>query len=158
MVEERGEPFLLPLPSCRMRSSACDTLSRSCARRVLCWRQVLRPRRAFGPCHSAPETCCLPRSKQRRHPGIGFRGSMAGLCPPLPTLRRRPYGRQRMARGRCGSLLLHRNGLAPPTPCRSPGALRVSHGQPGSPVAVGRVRFAKMRDTPKYEPMSTPRR
>ena len=36
MMEERGEPFLLPLP-CGMRSSACDTLSRSCARRVLCW-------------------------------------------------------------------------------------------------------------------------
>src|SRR6266481_6294826 len=70
-------------------------------------------------------SCCLPRSKQRRHPGIGFRGSMAGLCPPLPTLRRRPRGRQRTARGRCGSLLLHRSGLAPPTPCRSPGALRV---------------------------------
>jgi hypothetical protein len=56
----------------------------------------------------------------RFHPGIGFRGSMAGLCPPLPTLRRRPYGRQRTARGRCGPLLLHRSGLAPPTPCRSP--------------------------------------
>src|SRR5262249_46489408 len=35
---------------------------------------------------------------------VGFRGSMAGLCPPLPTLRRRPYGRQRTARGRCGSV------------------------------------------------------
>src|SRR5438876_11779967 len=79
-------------------------------------------------------TCCLPRSKQRRHPGIGFRGSLAGLCPPLPTLRRRPYGRQRTARGRCGSLLLHRSGLAPPTPCRSPGALRILHAQPASSV------------------------
>jgi len=28
----------------------------------------------------------------------------------------------RTARGRCGSLLLHRGGLPPPTPCRSPGA------------------------------------
>src|ERR1017187_8263863 len=28
-----------------------------------------------------------------------------------------------MTRGRCGSLLLHRDGLAPSTPCRSPGAL-----------------------------------
>ena len=27
-----------------------------------------------------------------------------------------------MTRGRCGSLLLHRKGLAPSTPCRSPGA------------------------------------
>ena len=53
-----------------------------------------------------------------------FRGSMAGLCAPLPTLRRRPRGRPRTARGRCGSLLLHRVGLAPSTPCRSPGALR----------------------------------
>src|SRR5260370_33145933 len=70
--------------------------------------------------------------------GFGFRGSMAGLCPPLPTLRRRPYGRQRTARGRCGSLLLHRSGLAPPTPCRSPGALRVLPPQPRSRVSVGR--------------------
>jgi hypothetical protein len=49
---------------------------------------------------------------------------MAGLCAPLPTLRRRPYGRPRTARGRCGSLLRHRVGLAPTTRCRSPGALR----------------------------------
>src|SRR5215813_4254119 len=55
---------------------------------------------------------------------------MAGLCPPLPTLRRRPRGRQRTARGRCRSLLLHRSGLAPPTPCRSPGALRILPAPP----------------------------
>src|SRR5215472_5117140 len=47
---------------------------------------------------------------------------MAGLCTPLPTLRPRPCGRRRTAQGRCGSLLLHRKGLAPSTPCRSPGA------------------------------------
>ena len=29
--------FFLCLAACRTRSSACDTLSRSCARRVLCW-------------------------------------------------------------------------------------------------------------------------
>ena len=29
-----------------------------------------------------------------------------------------PRGRLRTARGRCGSLLLHRSGLSPPTPCR----------------------------------------
>src|SRR6266852_3978755 len=51
---------------------------------------------------------------------------MAGLCAPLSTLRRYPHGHQRMTRGRCGSLLLHRDGLAPSTPCRSPGALRTS--------------------------------
>ena len=32
----------------------------------------------------------------------------------------------RMTRGQCGSLHLYRNGLAPSTPCRSPGALRKS--------------------------------
>ena len=31
-----------------------------------------------------------------------FRGSMAGLCIPLSTLRRRPYERLRMTRGHCG--------------------------------------------------------
>src|SRR4051794_32112185 len=55
---------------------------------------------------------------------------MAGLCTPRPTLRLRPHGRRRTAWGRCGSLLLHRSGLAPPTPCRSPGALR------SPPIAV----------------------
>src|ERR1700687_215439 len=49
---------------------------------------------------------------------------MAVLCAPLSTLRRCPRGHLRMTRGRCGSLLLHRDGLAPSTPCRSPGALR----------------------------------
>ena len=48
----------------------------------------------------------------------GFRGSMAGLYSPLPTLRRHPRERLRTARGRCGSLLLHRKGLAPSTSCR----------------------------------------
>src|SRR5271157_1336363 len=47
---------------------------------------------------------------------------MAGLCTPLPTLRRCPRGQLRTARGRCGLLFLHRSGLPPPTPCRSPGA------------------------------------
>jgi len=68
---------------------------------------------------------CLPSAERRRHPGRGyFRGSMAGLCAPLSTLRRGPHRPLRMTRGRCGSLLLHRDGLAPSTPCRSPGALR----------------------------------
>ena len=54
-------------------------------------------------------TCCLPLHRQRRHPELVFyRGSMAGLHVPLPTLRRHPHGCLRTARGRCGSLLLHR--------------------------------------------------
>ncbi|EEA02867.1 hypothetical protein BH160DRAFT_1875 [Burkholderia sp. H160] len=68
-------------------------------------------------------TFCLPLHRQRRHPGsVFYRGSMAGLHVPLPTLRRHPRGCLRTARGRCGSLFLHRSGLAPLTPCRSPGA------------------------------------
>jgi hypothetical protein len=35
-----------------------------------------------------------------------------------------PHWYLRMTRGRCGSLLLHHDGLAPSTPCWSPGALR----------------------------------
>ena len=65
---------------------------------------------------------CLPLSLQRRHPGYSYRGSMAGLCPPLPTLHRWPRGQRRTARGRCGSLLLHRVELPPTTPRQSPGA------------------------------------
>ena len=68
-------------------------------------------------------TYCLPLHRQRRHPeSVFYRGSMVGLHVPLPTLRRHPHGCLRTARGRCGSLFLHRSGLAPPTPCRSPGA------------------------------------
>jgi len=58
---------------------------------------------------------------------------MAGLHVPLPTLRRRPHGRLRTAWGRCGSLLLHRSGLSPPTPYRSPGA---PVWKPGTKAAV----------------------
>src|SRR6266404_2231210 len=48
---------------------------------------------------------------------------MAGLHAPLPTLRSHPRGGLRTDRGRRGLLLLHRSGLSPHTPCRSPGAL-----------------------------------
>jgi len=65
-------------------------------------------------------SCCLPQLLTRRHPETDFfHGSMAGLHAPLPTLRRHPRGYQRTARGRCDSLSLHRNGLSPPTLCRS---------------------------------------
>src|SRR5262249_18542731 len=82
------------------------------------------------------QTCCLPQYARCRHPGKGlFRGSMAGLCAPLSTLRRSPRGPLRMTRGRCGSLLLHRKGLAPSTPCRSPGASHKSSPCPQQPIS-----------------------
>src|SRR5215469_15249829 len=67
-------------------------------------------------------------------PRIGlFRGSMAGLCAPLSTLRRDPHGQLRMTRGRCGSLILHRKRLALSTPCRSPGASQIESAIPHFP-------------------------
>ena|SRR5215471_18003989 len=83
----------------------------------------------FGPCDGASETCCLPRSKQRRHPGIRFRGSMAGAYA-LPY--RRFVAVLTDARARRG--LLRRSGITPHTPCRSPGALRILSPQPASPT------------------------
>ena len=64
--------------------------------------------------------------ERRRHPEVAttlavvqiFRGSIPSLHFPLSTLRSRPCGRQRMTRGRCGSLPLHRGARSSPTPCR----------------------------------------
>lgn len=64
-------------------------------------------------------TSCLPPFAQCRHPGLTFyRGSMAGLCVPLSTLRTVPRGTLRMTRGQHDSLDLCCRGLAPLTPCR----------------------------------------
>ena len=55
---------------------------------------------------------------------------MAGLCAPLPTLRLRPRELQTHGLGpHVDPLLLHRIGLAPITPCRSPGAQSPQHHQ-----------------------------
>src|SRR5712691_13098729 len=71
---------------------------------------------------------------------------MAGLYAPLPTLRSRPRGSLRTDRGRRGLLLLHRSGLSPHTPCRSPGALtRVAACTLAR--APKRVRYPKASDT-----------
>ena len=55
-----------------------------------------------GGSQSRHPPCCLPLSRRRRHPGADFRGSMAGLCDPLSTLRHALAGRRRMIRGQCG--------------------------------------------------------
>jgi len=54
----------------------------------------------------------------RRHPGVYFRGSMAGLHVPLSTLPHSLAGRRGMTRGRCGSLNLQRVKLSSTTTCR----------------------------------------
>src|SRR5262245_47706540 len=77
-----------------------------------------------GPCDDgpAPVAFCLPR--RHRHPGLHcFRRSIPRLYVPLSTLRVLPHSSvPRMTRGQRGSLLLHCDGLAPSTSCRSPGA------------------------------------
>jgi len=85
-----------------------------------------RPALAMTRSDVLPSTICTVSA-----PKIGlFRGSMAGLCAPLSTLRRDPRGPLRMTWGRCGSLLLHRKGLSPSTPCRSPGASHILSALP----------------------------
>lgn len=52
-------------------------------------------------------------------PGALSTSRLDGWPMHTPTnASRRPQGRQRKASGRCGSLILHRNGLSPCTPCR----------------------------------------
>src|SRR6478735_1130758 len=53
---------------------------------------------------------------------IVLRRSIPSLRTPLSTLRLRPHDHTRMTRGRCSSLRLHRDGLAPSTFRRFPGA------------------------------------
>ena len=86
--------------------------------------QCLRPRRAvWALALSRPSV--LPSVTGTTSTRMGVRSRVkAGLCAPLSTLRQYPHGYLRINSGRCGSLLLHRDGLAPSTPCRSPGALR----------------------------------
>src|SRR5882724_8734762 len=88
-------------------------------------------------------------------PRIGlFRGSMAGLYTPLSTLRRSPRGLLRMTRGRCGSLHLHRKGLAPSTPCRSPGASHNESGVPQKAEVVGTLSHFRVGPDSDMRPLS----
>ena len=59
---------------------------------------------------------------KHRRPELVLRRSIPSLRTPLSTLRLQPHGHTRITRGRCGLLRLHRNGLAPSTFRRSPGA------------------------------------
>src|SRR5208283_5971328 len=102
------------------------------------------PRRV-GPPLAMSRRAVLPSTQLTvSAPGtLDLRGSMAGLHVPLPTLHLCPRGQRCTARGRRGSLLLRRIGLAPTTPCRSPGAL-AAHSperlqQPVPGIGVGAI-------------------
>ena len=79
--------FFLCFATCRMPSNACDTLSRSCARRVLCWSAFpLVP--ALGSTDSAADVRLVRRlhatmavSDFPRPCIIGF-GSSPSRCGP----------------------------------------------------------------------------
>jgi len=79
-----------------------------------------------APCDSGALGVAFRLFRERRHPeGLAayaarscFRGSIPSLHVPLSTLRRRPFGRLRMTRGRRGSLYLQRVRLSLIPPCR----------------------------------------
>ena len=80
--------FFLSLATCRMRSSACDTLIRFCARHVLCWSAFpLVPAlgstgsAAFAPALFAGFTATMTGSDFSCPCIIGF-GSSPSRCGP----------------------------------------------------------------------------
>jgi hypothetical protein len=75
-----------------------------------------------GACDDAPVHVAFRSMHSVGVPGVLFSRLNPSLCAPLSTLRRHPRGGRRMTRGQCGSLDLHWERLALPTPCRSPGA------------------------------------
>ena len=86
--------FFLCLAACRMRSSACDTLSRSCARRVLCWPAFpsVPALRSTGSAAGCPALfvgflATMAGSDFSRPCIIGF-GSSPSRCGPATSSRR----------------------------------------------------------------------
>jgi len=104
-VKARGQAGDLPVP----------------AQRVFVHARFYDHARSSGRSRYRGRPYCLPPVRQCRHPDRILSRLYGWPVRPLSTLRRRPHGRLRMTRGRCESLR-HRSGLAPPTPCRSPGA------------------------------------
>src|SRR5712675_2073747 len=95
--------FFLCLAACRTRSSACDTLARSCARRVLCWSAFpLVP--ALGSPGSAADRSALfvgfpaTTSAGRRHLSVIAVRVMAAALHAL-YVEHRAHLRGRTARG-----------------------------------------------------------
>jgi len=94
--------FFLSLAACRTRSSAWDTLSRFCARRVLCW-PAFPSAPALGSTGSAADCSAL---------FVGFVATMAGSDFSRPCIT--GYG---SSPSRCGPAAAHRRPDA-----RSPGS------------------------------------
>ena len=71
--------------------------------------------------------------------------AVLSVLKTLSTLRLQPHDHTRMTRGRCGSLCLHRNGLAASTFRRSPGAPVHSINRV---IAIQARAFADVRSSP----------
>ena len=109
-------------PATRRRSDVGPPGSRAESVRTC---QCLRPRRAVWALAISRPSVLPSVTGTTSAPGMRVLSRLDGWpVHPLSTLRRSPRKQLRMTRGRCDSLLLHRDGLAPSTPCRSPGALR----------------------------------
>jgi hypothetical protein len=81
----------------------------------------------FGPRHLVDATRSSKKASEQS--GLGCGGARGALQPPAFPTTSRPRlagpameDSPRITRGRCGSLLLHRDGLPPSASCRSPGA------------------------------------
>jgi len=123
----RGSAATAPSPSCRGPSAqgGFRPTRRSPGSRVRSVRacQVLRPRRVTQALAMTLLGMLPSATKTASAPGISFSIAAQWLACTFPadaspTSSRLPAH----GSGRCGSLFLHRSGLAPPTPCRSPGA------------------------------------
>src|SRR5215217_5524166 len=100
----------------RPQTSQCDpsvpawVVAGSPGSRAGCFRACLgslTSRDTNAPCHCGVLIVAFPILLLGRHPECGlFRGSIPSLHFPLSTLRRRPYERRRMTRGRHGWLVL----------------------------------------------------
>ena len=91
----------------------------------VCTCQCLRPRRAVCAL-AVSRTSVLPSVSGTTSAPRKRELSRLDGWPVHSPVNASPMPSQASAHdwGRCGSLLLHRDGLAPSTPCRSPGALR----------------------------------
>ena len=80
-----------------------------------------------GHSRSRARPCCLPRSETRRHRDLtSFAAQWLACALPCRRFAATLAGANARLGAEVVSLRLPRGGLAPPTPCRSPGALRLS--------------------------------
>jgi hypothetical protein len=106
---------LHPPPGCQEKSG----ISRFSCEVFPCMRRVSDPVGSPSFSRFRPIGCGLPHRATASAPQSRyFRGSIPGLHVPLLTLRNPPFGWPRIARGRCGSLLLHRTTPSFATPRR----------------------------------------